>query len=251
MLTGVRPMYSPSAQMGWSGVVSIRSAPALAVIAGGARGVQVEESGRRRDHRVVRAPVDRERVEQTVVHRIAVRDLQARAHHPGVHDIDAGGMELGPLTIHLGAVRDILSRPSLGHVDGVREHAVLVLQLATRLLLGLDADVQPLDEVPIRDIDVPDLERADPRRSTGSGRSDRAPPSPRAASRAPPSPERSRCRFPRAGSRCARGRRSHPRPRGRRWRARAGSHRRRSRPRGPRRRRGPPSPVPRRRRTSW
>ena len=69
-------------------------------------------------------------------------------------------MELGPLTIHLGAVRDILSRPSLSHVDGVREHAVFVLQLATGLLLGFDADVQALDEVPIRDVDVPDLDES-------------------------------------------------------------------------------------------
>ena len=50
--------------------------------------------------------------------------------------------------------------PALGQVHRVREDAVAVLHLATRLLLGLDPDVQTLDEVPVRDVDVPDLEQA-------------------------------------------------------------------------------------------
>ena len=36
--------------------------------------------------------------------------------------------------------------------DRVGEHAVLVLELAARLFLGLDADVQPLDEVAVIDL---------------------------------------------------------------------------------------------------
>ena len=111
MLTGVRPMYSPSVQTGWSGVVSRRSVrhwrwyrDALAVWRARNR-----EAAATIVSRVLR--VDREGVQQAVVDRVAVGDPQARAHHPGVHDVDPRGLELGRLTVDLRAIRDV-GRPA-------------------------------------------------------------------------------------------------------------------------------------------
>ena len=44
-----------------------------------------------------------------------------------------------------------------GRVDQVREDPVLVLGLATRLLLGFDANVQPLHEVAVGDRRLPEI----------------------------------------------------------------------------------------------
>ena len=105
--------------------------------------------------------VDEEAVEQAVVDGVGVGDLEAGAHHPGVDDVDLRRLELDRFAIQLCAVvDDLLVARVLGGIDHVREHAVLVLELATRLLLGLDAHVQPLDEVSVGDLRLPEVAEA-------------------------------------------------------------------------------------------
>ena len=149
-LSGVRPMYSPSAQMGWSGSTSrltsrawrkCRDAPAV----GNARKRSVAEMS------VSRSPLfDQEAVEQAVLDRVGMGDPEPGAHHPRVDEVGLGSLDHGRLAIELHLVPEVLVvTPVLGHVHGVGEDTVLVLLLAARLLLGLHADVHALDEVAV------------------------------------------------------------------------------------------------------
>ena len=162
-------MYSPSAQTGWSGSTVTLIGAGLPVVAAGCRRVQVQRPRGRRDERVDVGLVKDEAIQQPVVDGVAVGDLEARARHPRVHHVDLGRQELEDIAIDLHLVLELAWSGYLrGRRDRVREDAVPVLELTARLLLGLDADVQPLDEVAVVDLclaDAPQPAHVDARAS--------------------------------------------------------------------------------------
>ena len=112
--------------------------------------------------------VDPEAVEQPVIDGVGMGDPEPGPHHPGVDDVDLRGVELDGLAVQLGAVVDGRRAPRMpGRVDQVGEHPVLVLELATRLLLGLDPHVQPLDEIAVGDVRPPEV--GEPAHIDGAG----------------------------------------------------------------------------------